>query len=224
MTRNILSLFIIAATCLTFGACRKYSPVENDHQVGISKITYYPIVAIKGDRLMIISQGSTFTDPGVVSTVNGQPVTPTITGSVNTAVPGVYGITYSATNTDGYAASDWRTVVVIGSDVAANDYSGTYIRNATGVTSTWTKTATGVYNVDNPGGASVGKGYIVVVVNYTGSKISIPMQLATDPNSGSTGIVSSSSETYSPNATPPQYSWIFHAGGYGTALRTFIKQ
>lgn len=223
MTRNILSLFIIAATCLTLGACRKYSPVETDQQVGISKITYYPIVATKGDYLMILSQGGTFTDPGVDATVNGEPVTPVITGSVNTAVPGIYGLTYTATNDDGFSASDFRTVVVIGNDVAANDYSGSYIRNATGVTSTWTKTAQGVYNVDNPGGAAVGAGYIVKVVNYTGSKIAIPKQYATDPD-GAVGIVSSTSETYNAAATPPQYSWIFLAGGYGTGLRTFVKQ
>jgi hypothetical protein len=223
MTRNILSLIIVTATCLAFGACRKYSPVENDQQVGISKITYYPLVAIKGERLMIISQGATYTDPGVDATVNGQPVTPVITGSVNTAVPAIYNLTYTATNTDGFSSSDWRTVVVIGSDVASHDYSGTYLRGQTGVTSTWTKTAQGVYNVDNPGGAAVGAGYIVITVNYTGSKISIPKQIAADP-SGALGIVSSTNETYNATATPPQYSWVFLAGGYGTGLRTFVKQ
>ncbi|MBV4358178.1 immunoglobulin-like domain-containing protein [Pinibacter aurantiacus] len=221
MIKNIFSLTIlVAAASLILGSCRKYSPVSNDQNVGISKITYYPIVTIKGEHLMILKQGDAYTDPGVDATIKDQPVTPVVSGSVNTAVPAVYNITYSATNEDGFSASDWRTVVVIGNDVAANDFSGTYLRAATGVTSTWTKTAPGVYNVDNPGGAAVGVGYIVIAVNYTGNKIAIPKQYATDPTVGSPGIVSSSKETY----TPAQYSWVFLAGGYGTGLRTFDKQ
>ena len=75
-----------------------------------------------------------------------QPADVTTTGSVNTSVPGVYDLTYTAKNDQGYTASEWRTVVVIGDDVSGNDFSGTYIRtNPTGVNSTWTKVADGVY-------------------------------------------------------------------------------
>ncbi|MDH7461918.1 DUF5011 domain-containing protein [Chitinophagaceae bacterium 26-R-25] len=223
MTRNILSLFIITATCLTLGACRKYSPVESDTHVGISKITYYPIISTNGEYLIILDQGAAYTDAGATATVNGQPITPVVSGSVNTAVPAVYNLTYTATNDDGFSATDWRTVVVIGNDVASNDYSGSYARDVNGLLSTWTKTAKGVYNVDNPGGAGVGFGYVIKVVNYTGSKIAIPKQYATDPD-GVVGIVSGASETYNATATPPKYSWSFLAGGYGTQVRNFVKQ
>ncbi|HWJ92380.1 MAG TPA: immunoglobulin-like domain-containing protein [Flavisolibacter sp.] len=192
--------------------------------VGHSKIVYFPAVAIKGEHLIILKQGDSYTEPGVTATLNGQTAQFTTTGTVNTAVPGVYNLTYESKNPEGYAASDWRTVVVIGNDVAANDFSGTYLRAATGVTSTWTKIAPGVYEVDNPGGAGVGVGYKVIAVNYTGNKIRVPKQFAMDPSSGSTGIVSTTSETYNATATPPSYSWIFLAGGYGTGLRTFTKQ
>jgi hypothetical protein len=187
--------------------------------VGISKIIYFPVVSIIGNRLIIIPQGSAYTDPGVNSTLAGTNVTPTISGTVDPSIPGVYVINYSASNAQGYSASDWRTVVVIGSDVAANDFSGTYLRAATGVTSTWTKDSTGVYTVENPGGATAGVGETVTAVNFTGSMISIPQQIAPD-----FGEVSSSSETYNAMATPPSYSWIFHAPNYGTSLRTFTKQ
>lgn len=191
--------------------------------VGHSSIVYFPAVAIKGNHLIILQQGATFTDPGVTATLNGKAVTAAPSVTVDTNTPGIYNINYTATNPQGYSASDWRTVVVIGNDVAANDFSGTYLRSATGVTSTWTKTGPGQYIVDNPGGAGVGVGYDVIAVNYTGNKIAIPKQIASDP-SGTQGVVSSANETYNASANPVTYSWSFLAGGYGTQVRNFVKQ
>jgi hypothetical protein len=218
MKIKIIPVLLIAI--LAIASCNK----GNDFNypagtVGISKIVYFPIVSTIGDRLMIIPQGSSFTDPGVDATLNGQATPPTITGTVDPTTPGIYVINYSASNPQGFSASDFRTVVVMGTDVAANDFSGTYLRAATGVTSTWTKDSTGVYTVENPGGAGVGAGETVVAVNYSGSLISIPQQISPD-----FGLVSSSSETYTATPSPATYSWIFHAGGYGTGLRTFTKQ
>jgi hypothetical protein len=218
-------IFIVLAFVGITTACNKEDNFNYpEGTVGISKIVYFPSVSTKGDRLVIINQGEAFSDPGATALLNGQTIQYTTTGTVDASTPGVYGITYEAQSPQGYTSSDWRTVVVIGNDVTANDYSGTYLRTATGVTSTWTKIANGVYEVDNPGGAAVGVGYKVIVVNYTDSKIKIPRQLATDPSSGGTGEVSSRNETYSPNANPIKYSWVFLAGGYGTGLRTFFKQ
>lgn len=188
--------------------------------VGISKIVYFPVVAINGSKLSIIKVGSAYTDPGATATLGGTTTPYTTNGAVDPNTPGVYVVSYSASNPQGYSASDWRTVVVIGNDVAGNDYSGTYLRSATGVTSTWTKDSTGVYTVENAGGAASGAGLTVVAVNYAGSQISIPQQVAPDYG----GTVSSSSETYNATATPITYSWIFHAPNYGTSLRTFTKQ
>jgi surface protein with Ig-like domain len=217
---KIKIILVLLIAIIVNASCNKGSDFNYPAgTVGISKIVYFPLVSTIGARLMIIPQGSSFTDPGVDATLNSQPVTPTITGSVDPTTPGVYVINYSASNPQGFSASDFRTVVVIGTDVAANDFSGTYLRAATGVTSTWTKDSTGVYTVENPGGAGVGAGETVIVVNYSGSLISIPQQISPD-----FGLVSSSSETYNATASPVTYSWIFHAGGYGTSLRTFTKQ
>jgi hypothetical protein len=207
-------------------SCNKQTVVDNATNVGISKIVYFPIVSIKGDRIVAFTAGTTFTDPGVNATLNGKPTTvvtsPTISSSTS---PGVYTVTYTATNPEGYTASDWRYVVVVPSAavsdpvVAANDFSGTYLRAATGVTSTWTKISTGVYQVENPGGATVGVGKIAVVTNFSGTTISMPAQ--NDPDFG--GQVSTSGAVYS--AGPPAtYHWVFNAGGYGTGVRTFVKQ
>lgn len=209
----IFSLFLMSVLF----SCNKTDFNYPPGTVGKSKIVYFPSVTIKGDRLVIINQGSTFTDPGVDALLNGTAVQFTTTGNVDANTPGIYDLAYSAMNPEGYSASDWRTVVVIGNDVSSNDFSGVYLRPATGITSTWSKIKDGVYSVENPGGSS-GVGKTVIAVNYTGTKIAIPHQVSPD-----FGEVSSSNETYNLNM-PPTYSWVFHAGGYGTALRTFVKQ
>jgi len=187
--------------------------------VGISKIVYFPAISTNGNRLVIMAQGGIFTDSGATATLGGSTAKYTTTGSVDATTPGVYGLVYTSANAQGNTASDFRTVVVIGSDVSANDYSGPYLRSSTGQLCNWTKTATGVYSVENPGGASVGVGKFVIAVNYTGNMITIPQQISPDY-----GLVSSSSETYNATSAPITYSWIFHAGGYGTSLRIFTKQ
>ncbi|HEY0433094.1 MAG TPA: immunoglobulin-like domain-containing protein [Chitinophagaceae bacterium] len=212
------SILISAFVLLAMTACNKTDFNYPEGAVGISKIVYFPAISTKGEHLVIISQGSTFTDEGADATLNGTATQFTTTGSVDASTPGIYDLVYTAKNPQGYSATDFRTVVVIGSDVAANDFSGTYLRPATGITSTWTKTADGVYTVENPGGSS-GVGLTVIAVNYTGTSIAIPHQISPD-----FGEVSSGSESYTLTPPPPTYSWVFHAGGYGTALRTFIKQ
>src|SRR6202008_5105807 len=136
-------------------------------------------------------------------------------------------LTYSAQNPQGYSASDWRMVVVFPAasaaypTVIANDFSGTYKRTSNQVLSTWTKVATGVYWVANPGGAVGYDNAHAVVENLSGENITIPSQDA--PDFG--GTISTSSETYDSLHSPtPEYSWIFNAPNFGTSLRTFDKQ
>ncbi len=219
MNKKLSVHIFLIFSCWIFFSCKKDNFNYPPSMVVISKIIYFPKVSIVGERLVILQQGAPYTD-SVISTLNGQPVSYTTNLTVSTANPGVYNVVYTATNPQGFSATDWRTVVVIGNDVAANDFSGTYLRAATGVTSTWTKTASGVYTVENPGGAGVGAGLQVIAVNYTGTQISIPQQESSDFG----GLVSSGDETYTLTPPPPQYSWIFHATNYGTSLRTFIKQ
>lgn len=213
-----LSLLILILS-LPFAGCEKTEDVvSTDTEVGHSKIVYFPSIEINGEHLITVLQGGAFTDPGATALLNGQPAQYTVQGSVNTAVPGVYELSYEAKNPQGFSATDFRTVVVIGNDVSGNDFSGTYLRGATGITSTWTKTSQGVYTVENPGGAGVGVGLTVVAVNYTGNEITIPRQISPD-----LGEVSSESESYTPGP-PAVIKYILHAGGYGTSLRTFVKQ
>ena len=216
---NVFLCFLISM--VTMLSCNKKDDFNYPAgKVGISTIVYFPSIAINGDRLTILTVGQAYTDPGATATLGSTAASYTTTGSVDVNTPGVYVINYTAVNAQGDAVSDWRTVAVIGNDVASNDFSGTYASTSNGVTSTWTKTGNGIYTVENPGGATVGVGETVIAVNYTGTKISIPQQIA--PAFG--GECSSSNETYTATPAPATYSWVFHNSSYGTSLRTFVKQ
>ena len=187
--------------------------------VGISRITYFPIMTLKGSSIVLVQKGGTYTEAGVTAKVGSADVQYTTSGAVNVNTPGVYTLTYTAKNADGFSASARRTVVVYDTDAgaAANDLSGSYLRASTGQLAKWTKLGPGVYQIDNPGGA-VGVNLQVIAVNPTGFTVSIPSQISSDGNTSS-----SSNFTYV-NGTPPSYTLIFLNPGYGTGVRSFVKQ
>jgi len=203
-----------------FVACNKDEIHNTEDQVGISRVTHFAVLTLNGDRYMTVEQGSNFTDPGIVATEGGADIPYTTDGSVNTSDVGVYNLTYSAVNKDGFPASLSRTVIVYSteSSAAANDLSGTYIRSSNGIESTWTKIAPGVYKVLNPGGAAAGTSLLVIAFNQTGYTIHIPEQTIGD---GST--MSSAQEVYSVGP-PATYTWQIVNSGYLDNLRTFVKQ
>lgn len=209
--------YFLFLSLVVIGCTKEESVKITDTEVGHSRIIFFPSIAIKGEHLIILQQGGTFTDPGATATLNGEAAEFSVEGTVTTATPGVYNLVYEAKNAEGYSATDFRTVVVIGNDVATKDLSGKYLRAATGTITTWTRTAPGVYTVENPGGAGVGAGLTVTAVNYTGNKIAIPKHFSPDM-----GLVSSSTESYDPATGTIKY--VFAAGGYGSFLRTFVKQ
>ncbi len=87
------------------------------------KITYYPVIEMDGEETYVVHFGEDFSLPGVTATEQGKeiPVTETVSGTyfhpsveaLDTSVPDVYTVTYSATNVDGYSGSVSRTVVVL---------------------------------------------------------------------------------------------------------------
>ncbi len=200
-------------------SCKKDSIIDTADRVGISKVTYYPTITVKGDAVVTVTSGDVYTEPGVSATAGSADVPVTTAGVVDAGKDGVYTITYSAKNADGYSSFASRTVVVYTTDpdAAAHDLSGTYLRTATGSSAVWTKIAPGVYEVFNPGG-SPGTNLTVVVFNPSAFNIMIPPQLASDGSP-----TSSTNESYI-NSSPATYSWKIVNPGYGGALRTFIKQ
>jgi hypothetical protein len=219
--KNILR-FVCGSFLIIICSCNKETIVDTPNQVGISKVAYYPSIEIIGPKFVSVTEGNAYNDPGATAMLNGDSIPYTTSMAITaTTPPAVYTINYTATSPDG-TSSDQRIVVVVPASVVtdpviiANDYSGVYLRAATGVTSTWTKLSTGVYTVENPGGSS-GVGQLVVATNYSANNIQIPEQ--TSPFFG--GVVSSTETTYD---APGKYTWVFFAPGYGTGPRSFEKQ
>ena len=212
-------VFLLIAFVAMVVSCSKDKIINTHDRVGISKVTYYPILTLTGNSIIAIPNGTAYTDPGVKAEAAGADVPVTTSGTVDANTDGVYTLTYSAVNSDGYSATATRTVVVYTTapDAAANDLSGNYARTLNGSIATWTKIAPGVYTVFNPGGAP-GTNLTVVAINPSGFNISIPEQIASDGSP-----TSSTNESYT-NSNPATYSWKIVNPTYGTALRTFIKQ
>lgn len=212
-------LFAFIAMGILFSCNKKDDFNYPEGTVGISKITYFPILTKKGGDYVVVPVGGTYSEPGVTAKEGTSDLTVTTSGTVNTSTPGVYTLTYSAVNKDGFSASTKRTVAVYSTDAsaAANDLSGKYLRPATGASATWTKLAPGVYLIDNPGGA-VGVNLQVIAFNPTGFTVTIPSQISSDGNT------SSSSTFVYTDGNPPTYKLIFLNPGYGTGTRTFVKQ
>ncbi|MEP7377261.1 MAG: immunoglobulin-like domain-containing protein [Chitinophagaceae bacterium] len=215
-----LKIFTPLLTMLLFVGCAKKETFSNTKdKVGISRVIYFPIVSLKGDRYEYVAAGSAYTEEGVNSKVGDADVPFTTDGAVNTATAGVYTLTYTAANSDGFTSSVVRTVSVYSTDAsaAANDFSGSYARNTNGSLAVWTKKAPGVYSVFNPGGAP-GTNLTAIVFNPTGNVIKMPSQQTNDGN-----ITTTSNEVYTPGS-PSKYDWKIVSPGYGTALRSFTKQ
>jgi hypothetical protein len=105
---------------------------DNDHLTD-SRITYYVNLDMQGDAFVEVPLGTTYTDAGCLATENGEDVTSHIIVDglddidVNTA--GLYTVTYSAVNKDGFPASVSRTVAVCDPSITT-DISGSWVAQA----------------------------------------------------------------------------------------------
>jgi len=94
---------------------------------GVTSITYYPTFTLTDGPMLTLPLGQTFTDPGVNVMEGQNDITDKvkISGTVNTNEVGVYFLTYSAVNVDGFTGSTTRTVVVYNPNITT-DISGSY--------------------------------------------------------------------------------------------------
>lgn len=158
MKRSIITYYSsLLVVVLILAGCKKDPDVTiTDSQVGGSKITFFVDLALNGNLYESVVKGGTYTDAGAVATENGQPVDVTVTGSVNTAQAGIYTLTYTATNKDGFAKSTNRYVAVLPEAPDPSvDLSGTY-SSGTSPQATITKISDGLFYTTNCwGGGSV---------------------------------------------------------------------
>jgi len=209
--KNIKYIFLLIFTAGFFSSCERDLETE-----GLSRITYYPVLTIKGEQWNSVLVGDSFTDAGVTATEGESEIEVTTTGTVNTSVPGVYTLTYTATSKDGFSASTRRYVGVIDPAAAAMDLSGQYRRNVTAFgVSTVTKLGPGLYQSNNVGGVAVpGPSVTVKFYHWQGNKIGAPVQ----------DVSGSEFSTINGTIIPGvSYTWTVINPGYGTAARTFVK-
>ena len=184
-----------------------------------SRITYYADVKVKGEAVMSVTQGQTFTDPGAISLINGESVPYTTSGTVNTSTVGVYKLNYETINEDGFPASATRTVVVVSNQPSIYNFEGNWRRSATG-NAVIVRVSDRQYTHSNAGGVDGDNALKVTFYNLDDVNLYIPFT----PNASKTGISVESVLGSGKIINANEINWVLSASGfYGTALRVFKR-
>lgn len=156
-------LYYGLAVCLIMGvftACN-----DNKDQLTDSRLTYYAVMDVQGSSFVEVPIGSAYHDAGCKATLNGEDYTSHIVtkgvNTINNQKAGLYYVTYTATNADGFSTSATRTVAVCDPTITT-DMSGSYtvstgtFRLRAGVTTAYqgykisvTKAAPGIFYVSD---------------------------------------------------------------------------
>jgi hypothetical protein len=135
MKKNILFLTISILALL--GACKKEDTADVSKVASVS----YPLISLKGapgDTVIFLATGSTYTDAGATLTDDITGAISDLTGStaeVDLSTPGVYYVTFSASNANGFETTKNRVIVVYDASVPAEDFTGTYSHATGGIVS-----------------------------------------------------------------------------------------
>ncbi len=94
---------------------------------GLTDVTYYVNFELNGDDPMLVPVGTSFADPGVVAKEGEEDVTASVAvdSNVDAGQVGLYSVSYSAANADGFSSSIERTVIVYDPAITT-DASGDY--------------------------------------------------------------------------------------------------
>lgn len=185
----------------------------------VSKVTYYPLMTLNGERTVILNQGDTYTELGAISMAGSKELPITITGTVNTAIPNVYKLTYTSVNVDGFTATLTRAVVVLSTAPSTINLEGTFARNGTNLNNV-TQISDRKYVCDNATGFTNGSpdNLTLIFYNVDDTKIYAPYQ----ENASSTGI--SAESNVGTIADQDHFSWVIFASAvFGTATRSFTR-
>lgn len=119
---------IILNTVLLLGLVGFLTSCESDESADKTQITYFVKFELNGNAVTLVPVNSNYVDEGVIATEGDEDVTGSVqvTSNVNTAKKGLYTVTYSATNADGFPNTVSRQVIVYDPNVTtdiAGDYS-----------------------------------------------------------------------------------------------------
>ncbi|PRY08995.1 uncharacterized protein DUF5011 [Pontibacter ummariensis] len=154
---NISCLLLLLFSAFFFCGCEK----ELDSE-GLSRTTYFPDFTMKGEQYMSLVVGEAYNEAGVTATEEGDEIEVTAAGTVDIHTPGVYDITYTATNKDGFSSKVTRTVAVLSAaEQEGVDISGDYVYSSGSPKVTVKKLAPGLYLQPNVWGGSTIGAYIL---------------------------------------------------------------
>ena len=126
MKRYFSIIFISILICIS--SCKKEDTADVSTTVKVS----YPAINLNGaaaDSVVFVPVGGTFTEPGatLVDDITGaQSQITAESNDVDVNNPGVYYVTYRASNSNGFETVRFRVIAVYDTSIAAEDYSGTY--------------------------------------------------------------------------------------------------
>lgn len=151
MKISFSSLIVFLLILIGTVSCEKTDFNYPEGTVGSSKITYFATITMAGNAYESIVQGDTYTDPGATATQNGNSLPVTVSGSVDGSQVGIYTLTYTAINSDGFPASVSRTVAVLptAESPGVNVSGSYYYISSPGTSSTVQKLAPGFYSTTN---------------------------------------------------------------------------
>ncbi len=205
-------LIILPLFSLLFLSC------SEDSTGGVSRVTFYPNLSLNGERVVVLTEGDAYTDPGAVADANGEALDVTTTGSVNPNTVGVYKTVYEAFNEDGFSASVTRTVIVLSAAPSAINLEGTFYRN--GNAANVTRLGDRIYRTDNATGYTAGNenNLNMVFYNLDDERLYAPFQ----ENVSETGINAESN--IGTIIDEDHWNWVIYASGFfGTAVRNFSR-
>ena len=139
-------LDMIQTILIALGAGALIASVSDDDDDDMTSVappvdTLAPVINILGDNPANVEFGSTYVDAGATARDQGQAITVTSSGTVDTSVEGTYTITYSASDAAGNSSSATRTVIVADTTSPVFTSSSTFVVDE-GATEVGTITAT----------------------------------------------------------------------------------
>ncbi|PZF73011.1 hypothetical protein [Taibaiella soli] len=207
-----IALFLVLAG-VAFAGCKKTADVSKEVTVS------YPVVTITGSPFYSIPVGGTVpsaTATAYDSTLQESYPVDFDLASVDNNTPGLYVVTATAKNKNGYTGTN-VVYIAVTNVPASTDLSGTYIRSANGAVVHVTKILTGLYSTDDVGGAPT-----LPVLAYFAHLDDVTIVVPPQPTS--VGTLSCDNASLHMAAGDTSFSYVVVNGNFGTALRTFVKQ
>ena len=120
--KNKITTIMLALVALSFASCDKETE-------GVTGITIYPVLELEGESTLIVDKGTPFEEPGYTATLDGEDVSDqvVVNSDVDTNTSGIYSVSYTITNSDGFSKNASRTVVVLD---PSDDVEGVYTVDA----------------------------------------------------------------------------------------------